>query len=71
VAKKIKGKNFVAADEKLDNSIKTYRGSQSGIKEVAERLKTAQKKKLEYKRLAVKPQKKAGKPVSGQKKIQY
>lgn len=68
--KKVAGKNYVAAEEKFEGKDKTYRGSQADIKDVAERLKTAQSKKRS-KMPRVKPQKKTMKPISGQKKINY
>ena len=69
--KKVKGKNFVAVDERFDDSEKIYRGSRGKLDGIAEKLKKSEKEQGYSKILKVKPQKKVQKPVSGRNKINY
>lgn len=67
----VKGKNYVAVDEKYDK--KMLKKDMKGMKTagIAVELKEAQKEEGYSKKPRVKPQKKNAKPVSGQKKINY
>lgn len=69
--KKVAGKNYMVADEKYDESDKTYRGSMGKMPDVSKRLKDSESEQGYSKRPRLKAQKKKMKPVSGQKKIQY
>lgn len=67
--KKVKGCDYVAADEVYDE--KTAKKEMKGMKTagIAKELKGAQKEEGYSKKPRVKPQKKTAKPAKGQKKI--
>lgn len=67
--KKVKGCDYVAADEKYDK--KTAKKTMRGMKTagLATELKIAQKEEGYSKKPRVKGQKKNAKPVKGQKKV--
>lgn len=67
--KKVKGCDYVAADEVYDK--KTRKKEDKGMKTagMARELKLSQKEEGYSKKPRVKPQKKLAKPVSGQKKV--
>lgn len=67
--KKVKGANYVGADEEYDKKQIKKQGKDMRTAGVAKELKLAEKEEGYSKKPRVKPQKKMMKPVRGQKKI--
>ncbi len=67
--KKVKGCDYVSADEEFDKKQIKKQGKDMRTAGIAKELKLAQKEEGYSKKPRVKPQKKMAKPVSGQKKI--
>ena len=67
--KKVKGCNYVGADEEYDKKQIKKQGKEMRTAGVAKELKGSQKEQGYSKKPRVKPQKKLAKPTSGQKKI--
>lgn len=67
--KKVKGSNYVGADEEYDKLQIKKQGKEMRTAGVAKELKISEKKQGYSKKPRVKPQKKMAKPVKGQNKI--
>lgn len=67
--KKVKGCDYVAADEEYEKKQVKKQGKEMKTAGVAKELKTAQKDEGYSKKPRVKGQKKNAKPVMGQKKV--